>query len=114
MTGPLLEQPTLPVPGQLFLVDTLIFWGGDRKLRRPAVVVEIPRDDFGRIALVTRTTNMRTAGVVHRADSRLGLDKDGVFARIARVEALDWTPRMVKLLGTLDRATFEQVLEWVG
>jgi len=44
----------LPAVGELYQVDTLLFWGGDTKRSRPAVVVDVPRTAFGRIGLVTR------------------------------------------------------------
>lgn len=55
-------------------------------------------------------------GVRHKADLRLGLDLDldGTFVRTTTVEAADWSPKMARWLGLLDRDTLDAVLRLLG
>jgi hypothetical protein len=92
------DQPFLPVLGDLYWVSTIILWSGDRKPTRPVVVIEVPPDLFGRIAVVTRTTDTTRKGVTHDPMPEIGLGKSGVFADYASTEAMLWTPRNVQRL----------------
>jgi hypothetical protein len=106
-----LDQPFLPVQGDLYWVRTIILWSGDRKPTRPVVVIEVPSDLFGRIAVVTRTTDTTRKGVAHDPVPEIGLAKPGVFADYASTEATLWTPRNVQRLGALPAPVFANVVD---
>lgn len=102
---------SLPEVGELYWVFTLILWsGGGPHDRRPVVVVEVPPQPFGKIAVVTRTTNTAARGVFHPRAPAVGLFKDGVFDRLDRIERVNWTKDNVELIGRLDPATLERVI----
>jgi hypothetical protein len=106
-----LDQPFLPVLGDLYWVSTVILWSGDRKPTRPVVIIEVPSDLFGRIAVVTRTTDTTRKGVAHDPMPEIGLDKPGVFADYTSTEALLWTPRNVQRLAALPAPMLANVLD---
>jgi hypothetical protein len=106
-----LDQPFLPVLGDLYWVSTVILWSGDKKPTRPVVVIEVPSDLFGRIALVTRTSDTTRKGVAHDPMPEIGLAKPGVFADYASTEAILWTPRNVQRLGALPAPVLANVLD---
>lgn len=105
-----LGVPFLPSVGQVYLVATIIFQPADKKPRRPVVVVGAPLDLRGRVAVVARTSDTDEDGIAHAADLALGLDKDGVFARLKTTEAQLWTPRNVLLRGSLPADVLRDVV----
>jgi hypothetical protein len=109
-----LDEPFLPVLGDLYWISTLILWSGDRKPTRPVVVVEVPPDGLGRIAVVTRTSDTARKGVPHEPMPELGLQKPGVFADYGSTEAVLWTPRNVRRLGVLQSDILAKVKERFG
>jgi hypothetical protein len=105
------DIPFLPVAGELYWVRTVILWSGDKKATRPVVVIEVPTTNLGRVAVVTRTTDIKRRGVPHEAMPEIGLTKCGVFADFRSAEATLWTPRNARRLGILPSPVFSQVLE---
>lgn len=105
-------EPFLPKVGELYRVNTIIFLlGNDPAAARPAVVVTVPPDPTSRfpIQLVTRTSKS-VPGIVHPADSTLGLNRDGVFADLVSVELQLWRPQNVERLGVLPDPYLSAVL----
>lgn len=109
-----LDEPFLPGLGTLYWAHTIILWSGDRKLTRPVVVIEVPKDRFGRVMVVTRTSDTTRKGVQHDAMPGIGLSKPGVFVRLASTEASLWTPRNVQPLGALPDEVFAAVMGRFG
>jgi mRNA-degrading endonuclease toxin of MazEF toxin-antitoxin module len=109
-----LDEPFLPMVGDLYWVNTIIFWSSDRKRTRPVVVIESPPDRFGRIMMVTRTSDTTCKGVFHDAMPEIGLTKPGVFRSLASTAASLWTPRNVRRLGPLPAATFDKIVDRYG
>ena len=105
-----LDLPFLPSVGQVYLAVTIMFQPADKKARRPVVVVGAPLSLRGRVAVVARTSDTDEDGVAHAADLGLGLDKNGVFARLKSTEAQLWTPRNVLLRGLLPAAVLRDVI----
>lgn len=106
----------LPIVGELYQVNTMIFTlGSDRAPERPAVVVSIPPISAAHfpIQLVTRTSKP-VAGVKHPMDPNLELDRDGVFADLASVEPVLWLPSNVRYLGVLSDPFLGEVLRRFG
>jgi hypothetical protein len=108
------DTPFLPGEGELYWVQTIILWSGDRKPTRPVVVIEAPMTSLGRIQVVTRTTDVSRRGVRHEAMPEAGLTKCGVFADLGSTEATLWTPRNARKLGSLPPSVFCKVQEWFG
>lgn len=108
------DTPFLPVEGELYWVQTIILWSGDRKPTRPVVVIEVPKTIRGRVQVVTRTTDMSRLGVRHEAMPAAGLTKCGVFADLGSTEATLWTPRNALNLGVLPSPVFCRVRERFG
>jgi len=107
------------VVGEVYMVDTSILNGRDPKPCRPVVVVSVPDNGADlRVWVVARTSDLRQQGVPHPADSRLRLDRPGVFAdayvRWGHLD--DFTDgRRARLCGKLDQRTLERVLgRWAG
>lgn len=109
-----LGEPFIPIVGDLYWVTTRIFWSGDRKPTRPVVVIEVPSDGLGRIAVVTRTTDLARKGIPHDPVPELGLNRPGVFADFGSTEALLWTPRNVCRLGSLANDVLTKIMERFG
>jgi mRNA-degrading endonuclease toxin of MazEF toxin-antitoxin module len=109
-----LDEPFMPVVGDLYWVNTQILWSGDRKPTRPVVVVETPAEDLGRIAVVTRTTDTTRKGVPHDPVPELGLHRPGVFADFGSTESVLWTLRNVRRLGVLASDVLAKVMERFG
>jgi len=109
-----LDEPFLPTIGDLYWVQTIILWSGDKKSRRPVVVIEAPRDRFGRVFMVTRTSDTTRKGVPHEAMPGIGLSKPGVFVRFASAEASLWTPRNVQRLAPLPADVLAKVMGRFG
>jgi hypothetical protein len=108
------DDPFVPSIGELYLVRTDILLLPDPKPWRPAVVIERPAGPFGRVHLVTRTTETTRKGVEHPAVPALGLDLTGVFWRYSSAEAMAWTRRNCRLLGLLDTVTLRRVMARFG
>jgi hypothetical protein len=98
------DVPFLPSIRQVYWINALIIFTGDREPNRPVVVGEVPALPHGMIRVVTRTSNTRAPGIPHDAAPELNLDKPGVFTRLAVVEQKLWTPRNVTLAGMLPAA----------
>jgi hypothetical protein len=106
-------EPFLPKVGELYLINTDIYWiGTDPAAARPAVVVCVPPPSVKHspIRVVTRTSQ-KVQGVPHPADRTLRCDRDGVFSRPVSVEQHMWTRRNVELLGELGDPYLTQVME---
>lgn len=112
--GDPLDRSFLPDVGDLYWVKSIIFWSGDRKPTRPVVVLESPPDRFGRILMVTRTSDTSRKGVFHDAMPEIGLTKPGVFRNLVSAAASVWTPRNVQHLGSLPAATFDKIMDRLG
>jgi len=106
------DDPYLPAVGDLFLVSTAILDAVDVHPRRPGVVIEIPANLGGRIQLVTRTRNLKQAGVPHPPMPSADLYEPGVFAYPRSAEALLWKREHVTWLGVLDAQTLAAVLAY--
>src|SRR5437762_1175659 len=109
-----LDEPFRPVPGDLYWVNTIITWSGDRKPTRPAVVIEAPVQGIGRIMMVSRTSDTTRKGVHHDAMPEIGLNKPGVFRTLTSTEASLWTPRNVQRLGALPADVFNEIMKRYG
>jgi mRNA-degrading endonuclease toxin of MazEF toxin-antitoxin module len=112
--GDPLDVPFLPAVGDLYWVETIIFWSGDWKPTRPVVVLESPSNRFGRIIMVTRTSDTARKGVFHDAMPEIGLSRPGVFRNLVSAAASVWTPRNVRRLGQLPAATFDKIMDRLG
>jgi mRNA-degrading endonuclease toxin of MazEF toxin-antitoxin module len=108
------STPFLPVEGELYWVQTIILWSGDRKATRPVVVIATPATTLGRVQVVTRTTDLSRKGVPHEAMPEAGLTKCGVFADLRSSEATLWTPQNARKLGVLPSPVFYKVQERFG
>jgi hypothetical protein len=82
-----LDQPFLPLIGQIYMVRTHILFALDKHLMRPVVVNRTAAIQHGRITVVTRTSDTKAPGIPHRKNAMLGLTKDGVFTRQNSTEA---------------------------
>jgi hypothetical protein len=108
------DEPFLPEVGDIYLVVTRIYaLGFDPAARRPAVVVTVPPVTVTHtpIQIVTRTSDTSAPGIAHPKDTRLNLDKKGVFSEFGSVEPTLWTPRNVLRLGTLGEPYIGKILE---
>jgi hypothetical protein len=104
------DTPFVPNVGELYWVATQILLLPDPKEWRPAVVVERPSGPFGRVHVVTRTTDTTRKGVEHQPVAELGLRLPGVFWRYSTAEARMWTPGTCRLMGMLDAVTLRRVM----
>ncbi len=109
-----LDDPFVPLVGELYWVNTQILWSGDREPTRPLVVIEVPSEGLGRIAVVTRTSDTTRKGVSHDPVPELGLNRPGVFADFGSTESVLWTPRNVRRLGVLESEILAKVMERFG
>lgn len=105
-----LDVPFLPVTGEVYRICTVIVQPPDQHDTRPVVVVSSPRDLFGRVTFVSRTSDTSAKGIAHSRTRELNLTKDGVFDRLRSTEAQLWTPRNVTRLGVLDADTLAAVV----
>ena len=93
----------LPMPGEVYWVDTAILSGYDKKPRRPVLVVELPHSSLGRITVVTRTSSRdRSPGVHSEANVSLGLNRPGTWGYERTADASLWTPSNVSYSGEVD------------
>jgi hypothetical protein len=106
-------EPFLPEVGQLYIVNTLVYFANDPAPERPAVVIGVPPKGVSHspVRIVTRTTKLQVAGVPHPADRSCGCDRDGVFSDLASVEQPLWRPENVRLVGVLPAEYLAAVLE---
>lgn len=104
------DAPFVPNVGELYWVCTEIMLLPDPKEWRPAVVVERSAGPFGRVHVVTRTTDTTRKGIEHQPVAALGLRHPGVFWRYSSAEARMWTPRNCRLMGMLDTVTLRRVM----
>lgn len=102
------SPPFLPVAGDLYWVDTLLYTASDPAPRRPAVVLEVPEPAHSPIKIATRTTDLKVRGVPHEAQPQWRLD-EGVFSDLNLVKKSDWCGPRVSLIGSLDTDTMDAV-----
>jgi hypothetical protein len=110
--GPL-GEPFLPVVGELYLIDTMIYTRGiDPAANRRAVVITVPTLEGSKapIQVVTRTSQP-VPGVAHPADLSIGCDLDGVFSDLVSIEQQMWRPGNVLKVGDLPEPYRSRVLE---
>ena len=100
--------PFLPVEGELYWVDTLLYSASDPAPRRPAVVFNVPDPPHSPIQIVTRTTDLQVRGVRHDAQPHFDLD-EGVFSDLANVRKEAWCAPRVSRIGLLDADTMNTV-----
>lgn len=116
---PSLAHPTgQPRVGDVYWVDTSIY-GGDRKERRPLVVVRAALPPLlDNVLVVTRTSDTTKHGVKHARNLALQLDDDGVFSlrNRKRVEqpAFFTMPRYASFVGEIEEQVLADVLTMVG
>jgi hypothetical protein len=106
-------EPFLPKVGEVFLVNSLFYYGNDPAAARPAVVLEVPPAKLGHspVRIVTRTHLTKTQGVWHPADPGCGCTVPGVFSDLRTVDQSAWRVPNVKFLGVLADEFFAQVVE---
>jgi hypothetical protein len=102
------SAPFLPVAGELYWVDTLLYTASDPAPRRPAVVLDVPEPPHSPIRIATRTTNLDVRGVLHAAQPQWTLD-EGVFSDLNLVKKNEWCSPRVSLIGSLDTDTLDAV-----
>jgi hypothetical protein len=102
------SAPFLPIEGQLFWVDTLLYSASDPAHRRPAVVIDVPWPPHSPIRIATRTTDLEVRGVQHEAQPQWSLDR-GVFSDLNLVKKGDWCTPRVSLIGPIDSKTMDAV-----
>ena len=103
-------SPYLPMPGEVYWVDTMILSADDKKARRPVLVVGVPDSSFRRITVVTRTSSRhRSPGVASAANSGLGLNRPGTWGYLRNVDASLWTPSNVSCYGEVDGTELYEV-----
>ena len=105
------DVPFLPLLRQVYWINGLILWSGDREANRPVVIVELPAYERGMIKVVKRTSDLRAPGVQDPPRPELGLRKPGVFTQLGNVEPQLWTPRNTELTGVLPQDVFELLLD---
>lgn len=102
------SPPFIPVAGEVYWVDTLLYTASDPAPRRPAVVVHVPEPAHSPIRIATRTTNLEVRGVPHAAQPQWGLE-EGVFSDLNLVKKNEWSSPRVSLIGSLDTDTMDAV-----
>jgi hypothetical protein len=103
-------EPYVPDVGRLYWLRQPLLDPDDPEEERPAVVVAVPHDPYGQIAIVTRSSTEKN-GQFHPRDPQQGLNKDGWFSRMRTVAAVLWTPEAACSLDlVLDEETFAYVL----
>lgn len=98
----------LPVEGELFWVDSLLYSASDPAPRRPAVVLDVPEPPHSPIRIVTRTTDLTVRGIRHGAQPQWAL-QEGVFSDLNLVKKGEWCGPRVALIGSLDAETMDAV-----
>lgn len=98
----------LPVAGELYWVDTLLYTASDPAPRRPAVVLDVPEPAHSPIRIATRTTVLSVRGVPHAVQPQWSLE-EGVFSDLNSVRKDDWCSPRVSLIGSLDQNTMDAV-----
>lgn len=106
-TGPP-SPPFIPVVGELYWVDTLLYTASDPAPRRPAVVVDVPERAHSPIRIATRTTNLKVRGAPHPAQPQWGLE-EGVFSDLNLVKKDEWCSPRVTSIGSLDNETMDSI-----
>lgn len=104
-------DPFLPKVGQMYLVDTLCYFGDDPAAARPAVVFEVPPVAHSPVRIITRTHQLEVPGVQHPADKSAGCNLPGVFSDLRTVEQSLWRSPNVELIGELVSPYLEQILD---
>lgn len=109
-------EPFLPKAGEVFLVNSLFYYGNDPAAARPAVVLDVPPAGLRHspVRIVTRTHLTKTQGVWHPADPGCGCDVPGVFSDLRTVDQSAWRLPNVKFLGVLAEEYFDLVTERFG
>jgi hypothetical protein len=102
----------LPIFGEVYKVHGDIQIPIDKKWDRRAVVVGVPLDLYGRIRIVTRTSNIECSGVPSPEDLALDFDRPGVWGNYRSVEASLWVEPDVKPLGVLDPAIVMEICKY--
>ena len=112
MTG---DELTLPVVGEIYWVDRELFDidPTDRKPRRPAVVLQAPRDRLGRLVLVKRTSQPGEVGIEHPADPSIGCNKEGIFSKRywGSIEAVQFVEPRATYAGLLPEPYLSNVID---
>ena len=107
------SEPFLPVVGEVYLVNSLLYSASDPAAGRPAVVVEVPEPTFRPIRIVTRTHRSAVRGVPHAVDLALGLEMEGVWSDLTSVDKAKWRSPDVVRRGILPEAVFAQIVKWL-
>ncbi len=102
------SAPFLPLAGEFYWVDTLLYTASDPAPRRPAVVLDVPEPAHSPIRIATRTTNLAVRGVLHSAQPQWSLE-EGVFSDLSLVRKDDWCSPRVTLIGSVDPDTMAAV-----
>lgn len=100
-----------PKVGGVYWVEQHVFPSGDRKPRRPVVVLGEPIIGLDEVWVGTRTSQP-VPGVHHPANPALGLNRDGWFSeRNLRRIAARWLrdPRSARYEGQLESEYFEKL-----
>jgi hypothetical protein len=116
---PSLAHPTgQPRVGDVYWVETSIY-GGDKRERRPLVVVRAASPPLlDNVLVVTRTRDTTGPGVKHAKNLALQLNADGVFSlrNRKRVEqpVFFTMPRYASFMGEIEEEVLADVLAMVG
>lgn len=99
----LTEKPYLPNPGDVYWVDTEVFYDIDPKRHRPVLVASVSRSTVDHITVVARTTDLSVdTGVFSAVDLTCGLNKPGVWSRIRHAKPHRWARPLVEWRGVVD------------
>jgi hypothetical protein len=105
------REPYEPDVGRPYWLQQPLLAADDPEPERPAVVMAVPDDEYGQIAIVTRSSTEKN-GQFHPKDPANGLTKDGWFSRMRTVPALLWTPDVARSIeAVLDETTFAYI-QW--
>lgn len=101
-------EPYEPDVGRLYWLRPPLLDPDDPEPERPAVVMDVPADEYGQITIVTRSSSEEN-GQFHPKDPASGL-KNGWFSRMKTVPALLWTPDAARSIEVvLDETTFAYI-----
>lgn len=104
------SEPYIPDVGMLYWLEEILLADGDPKDRRPCLVIAAPKDLFGTVMVVTRSTSDRR-GVFHDRCPEVGLAKVGFFSQLLPVQCQLWTPDNARSIVEVDNETFAYVLK---